>query len=250
MWLLKNTAFTLAEDDILELLTPERVQPQQRLVEDQQFRFVEQRLGDADALQHAARKRTDLVSGVIRHLDIREHLFDPPGTDFRRQAQQLRTDVQKFISGQLRAERRRIRQKPDLSLDIDVIGGLAEHISLTRSAFDQIHQNLDGGGLAGAIRTKETENRPLRNRNGQIIERTRPRPEPAFVRFRQIFGPDYSIFHVHRHLLCPLFCHFPHLHKRSGEIPVSPSLIDKLPKKFVIANFFPIILSFSLIKMS
>ena len=52
------------------------VEPRGWLIDNQEFRIVEQGLGDADALLHAAGIGGQLAIGLLLQIDNREHLID------------------------------------------------------------------------------------------------------------------------------------------------------------------------------
>ena len=54
----------------------ERVDRRRRLVEDEQVGRLDQRVGDAEALAHAARVGADPVVGAARQADLVEDLVD------------------------------------------------------------------------------------------------------------------------------------------------------------------------------
>ena len=63
-------------DDVAHEQAAERIEARRRLVEEDERGLVEQRLGEADALQHALAVAAQLAVGGVEQVDAREQLVD------------------------------------------------------------------------------------------------------------------------------------------------------------------------------
>ena len=64
-------------EQVEDLDDADRVDRRRRLVEDEDRRVLDQRVGDAEPLEHAARVRVDARVGAVGHADLLEDLVDP-----------------------------------------------------------------------------------------------------------------------------------------------------------------------------
>ncbi len=124
-----GSLFLLFNDDLLELLASIRVESEERFVENQQFRLVEQSLRHADTLEHAARKRTEFLLRVIRHFNRLKRLVNRFIADVGGNAQEFCANRKEFARGQLFAECGGVGQKTDAFFDFDIVRGFPEHRS-------------------------------------------------------------------------------------------------------------------------
>ena len=73
-----------------------------------------------------------------------------------RRAEQAREVGQQFFGGQVVVEVRRFRQVADAPAHVGIARRLPEHRDPPRRRVDQLRQQLEGGGLAGAVRARES----------------------------------------------------------------------------------------------
>ena len=84
------------------------VQPDRRLVEQQQRRPVQQRAGDLDAPHLAARQAARLVVQAVAHLDLREQRVDAPPRLGRADAVQRGMVGEVLVDAEIEVERARL----------------------------------------------------------------------------------------------------------------------------------------------
>ena len=82
----RAAAIAQAEDQRAHVAAAERIEARHRLVEDHQLRVVDQRLRDADALQHALRELAQLQTPLGADADLVEQ---PAGARARRSAPRM-----------------------------------------------------------------------------------------------------------------------------------------------------------------
>ncbi len=128
-----------------------------RLVEHDHGRLVHQRLGDQHPPLHAARKRAHVDVGLGGEIEVMHHLVDPgvvranaviPGL----QAQRL-AHAEKGIEHQLLGHHaEHAAREPVLRHDVG-----AHHLHAARIGARQPGDQVDEGGLAGAVRAEQAE---------------------------------------------------------------------------------------------
>ena len=146
------------DDQVLHPARAERVEAGGRLVEDDQLRVVDERLGQADALPHALGVfLEDALLVVGRGRPSRS----APAARLRRTAgvevEQPAVEVERLLGVEEAVEVRFLGQVADAFVLVDVGGGLAEDEGLAVGGEEQAEQQLDGGGLAGAVGAEQAE---------------------------------------------------------------------------------------------
>ena len=103
---------------------------------------------------------------------------------------------EQLLRRQVIVEVRVLRQVSDPALDLDVADRPAEDLGAARGREDQLHQQLERRGLAGAVRTEKAEDLALPDLEGQRVERpVGPRaPESDGVVLGKGLGP-YCVHH-------------------------------------------------------
>ena len=135
----------------------ERIEPRHRLVEEQHLGIVQQRLRDADALQHALgvlAQRQAALGADAEPIEGGRDALPPIG---RRHAEQPPVVVEQLLGGQVIVEVRVLRQVADAPADGDVTERPAEDLGVAAGGKHQLHEQLQRGGLAGAVRTEKAE---------------------------------------------------------------------------------------------
>ena len=156
VWLPASSRMSCAGfDDLLGIET------RRRLVEDQHFRIVNDRLREADALPVAFR---ELPAVTVRHV-VDAGLFITSSTraalrSLEATTLSFATNVQVFPHRHFRVERRRFRQVAGAALGFD---RLIEHVvtgddGLALGGRHVAGQDAHRRGLAGAVRAEEAEN--------------------------------------------------------------------------------------------
>ncbi len=144
-------------DDVADLLAPQGVEPRQRLVEHHQVGIVHQRLGQADALEHAL---GELAQRSVERLGQPHPLdegVDAGGPCAARHATQPRGQLEELVGAQVFVKRRVLWQVAQPPLYRHVGHPVAEHVEVAAGRKDEPHHHLDGGGLARAVGPQQAE---------------------------------------------------------------------------------------------
>jgi len=159
-------------DQVEHVVASHRVERRGGLVEDQQPRGVDHRLGDPQPLLHAPREPADRGGHPLQPGEL-EQQVDASGGCGAGKAEQGRAEAQILIGAHPRIEAGHIWQETDLRRDLLRIGQHvgAKHRGAAPVGVGQAQQDPDGGGLACAVGPQETEDRPLWDAEAQLVER-------------------------------------------------------------------------------
>ncbi len=110
----------------------------------------------------------------------------------RRVAEEAGEILEQLLGGQVVVEVGVLRQVADPALDVDVADRPPEDLGAAGRRIDQLHQQLERGGLAGAVRPEEAEDLALPDVERQRIERdVRARaPEADVIVLGKALGPN------------------------------------------------------------
>ena len=139
----------------MKALLHERIEPRDRLIQNQQLGIVHERLYEPELLAIPGRQLTDRPPEVsLEPLGERESSLAADA------AADLGQVVEDLSARQLRVERELTRQKADPTADLETVGAAveAENRSSPRSRPDQVEQEAHRRRLAGAVRPEESEN--------------------------------------------------------------------------------------------
>ena len=96
-------------EELAELDPGARVQPGSRLVEEQDLRIVDERVGEAEPLLHAAREALDVGVPLVAQVDEIEQVADHPAPPVGRDAIAAGEEVQVLPDAACRRRHRRRR---------------------------------------------------------------------------------------------------------------------------------------------
>ncbi len=142
-----------------EIVACDRVDAGRGLVQDQEFRLVQDRDRQRQALLHAERQGVgELVRGLVQ-VEALDDVGDAGSTFFGRQPEQAGVQLQVLPDGQLLVEREGLAHVADPAAGLDVLGidGLAEQRGRALGGGQEAGQHLHGRGLAGPVRAEEAE---------------------------------------------------------------------------------------------
>ena len=151
------------EDQLEHLVAAGRVEAVRRLVEEQQARVVDERLGELDPLLHPGRVAADRPVALLVQPDVAEDLGGPLASRGARQARH-----QREVRDDLR--RRDVRGKAvvlgHVADELADVGALRPDVEvedrrLAARRIDQAEQDLEQGALAGAVRADEADDPPV-----------------------------------------------------------------------------------------
>ncbi|OPZ22417.1 MAG: hypothetical protein BWZ10_00425 [candidate division BRC1 bacterium ADurb.BinA364] len=163
--------FAQPQDDVAHLLAPQRIEARLRLVEEDQFGIVQQRLGQPDALIHALGIALERQIGGVRQADQFQQFADFAAALAPGHAVELAVKIKKFAPGQIIVEIRILGQKSDLGLHRPITQRFAHDACRARRREVNAHQNLDGRGFSGAIRAKQAEDLAFFHVQREIVQR-------------------------------------------------------------------------------
>ena len=162
-------------DQAAELEDAGRVEPVDRLVEDQQLGVAQQAARDAEPLAHAERVAPDAVVGARREPDALERAGDAAvGAAVARGG----VHVQVLAARQVGVEARLLDDRADAGERGGPLGRqvVAEQAHAAGGRLGEAEQQADEGGLAGAVGAEEAERGAARHRQVDRLQR-RARPE-------------------------------------------------------------------------
>ena len=152
-------------DHIADLRHAPRIQARRGLVEDEEFRFVEQRLGDGEPLLHPLGELLDSVVRPFGQLDLLQDGLAPSLDLVRRHSAEAPHIGESLERREVSVELRRLNHRTDAR---EGTGRLPAHLDAEEDGAaprrsDQVCHDLDRRGLSRAVRTEEPEGRALRD---------------------------------------------------------------------------------------
>jgi hypothetical protein len=156
---------------------PSGSRPRHGLVEEHHIRLVEQRLRQADALNHALRVLAEAKAPLGVQPDVVKHARNPSGHVGPAQAEEAREVGEQLLAGEVIVEVGILGKKSDPGLHGRITDRPAQDPGRTGRGIQQLHQQLERGALAGAVRPEKPEDFTLVDRQREAVEGTiRPRP--------------------------------------------------------------------------
>ena len=148
-----------------------RIEGRRRLVQEQHVGSPHECLRDSEALAHAARVGARRAVGRIGDPDTIEDLGDPPVQRFLDVRVEPADVGEDLPAGHPAVEARFLPEVADLRL-VRLTRGQrdARHRRAARGRAAEAGEDLDGGGLAGAVRPEEPVDRALRHVDREVIE--------------------------------------------------------------------------------
>ncbi len=137
----------------------ERVDRGRRLVEDEDVRILDQRIGDPESLEHASRVFLGVVVGPVGQTHLLERLVDRVlGLGARDPVEPGRV-AQVVATGHVGVEANGVREVADAPLHLERPAGRIEpdDAGLALGRLGQPEQHQDGRRLAGAVLAEEAE---------------------------------------------------------------------------------------------
>jgi hypothetical protein len=167
----RTAAIAQPQDQLSNLAAPERIEPRHRLIEEDQFRFVENRLRDANALQHPFGELPQLQPTLCADAYLVQqlrHASLPRRATITKQAGEI---LEQFLGGEIVVKVWILGQVADAAPDLDVANRAPQNLGPTGCRVDQLHQQLERSRLAGAVRSQEAKDFPSMDFERQCIER-------------------------------------------------------------------------------
>ncbi len=145
------------QNEVADLATSERIETGHRLVEEDDLGVIDERLRDADALHHALRELAQLQPPLGPDADTVERSGDTLLAIGGVVAEKLAEILEQFLGGQVVVEVGVFGKVADPLARRDVADRLAKNLGAPRRREDELHQQLQRGRLAGAVRSQKAE---------------------------------------------------------------------------------------------
>src|SRR2546422_10635149 len=151
------------------------IEPRRRLVEEQDARPVQHTARDVGRAAHAAREGAHRRVAALRQPELPQQLVDPcrGGARPPREVPQPRGEAQVLLDREVAVERGLLKHQPDAAPHREA---LAHHV-VPRDAGapargrEQRSEDMDGGGLAGAVRPEEAKKLGLAHVEVEAVQR-------------------------------------------------------------------------------
>jgi hypothetical protein len=149
-----------------------RVEAGGRFVDDDQFRVAQQRLGDAEALAHAARETAQALVAHFEQIGLLQQAIDHFAAAAVAQAFEHGKVVEQFVSGHFRVDAEILRQVAQQAADLVFF---IEHVKVAEEdragiAFLQGGNGAHQRRFAGAVGAEQAEH-PGRDGERNIVQR-------------------------------------------------------------------------------
>ena len=184
------SAWRLA-DIVPELLAKLDVDAGGRLVEDEDRRRMDHRLGDQQPALHAARQGAGISVGLVLEPDRAQQLDRPP-VGFR-DAVEAGLDLERLARREEGIEQDLLRHDSDRPLGVAriLVDVEAPDRGAAAALGDQAGEDVDQGRLAGAVGPEQAENAAARDVQGDAVER----PLAAAIGLLQVADRDGRLGH-------------------------------------------------------
>ena len=190
-----------------------RVEPVGRLVQDQQFRILQQCRGQTEALLHAQRVRGELVAAPVGEADDRQHFLH---ARVRHRAV-ARERAQVVPAAEVGIEGGRLDEHADVDQCPRVARLGVEHPHGARGRADQTEQDAQRRGLAGAVGSEEAVDLAPAHGEVELVDGT-----VLAVPFGQSVCLDQVVAHRHSVLDRPPRCRQRGNDDRATQVCVPP----------------------------
>ena len=171
-------------DDLL------RVESGSGLVQDQDVRFVDQGLGQADALLVALGQSAALSFGHVGHVNLLHHAVNPRLDFSPGHALNLRNEGQIVAHPHVRVEGRSFREVAGSALGLDGLFQYVEpgHRDLPLSGRHVAGEHSHGRGFSGAVRAQESKNLAGLHAEADVVN-----GRDGAVPLREVFYLDHRL---------------------------------------------------------
>ena len=157
-------------DKALDLVAAHRVKPAHGLVKDQHLRVVHQGVGHAQPLLHPLGKPTHTPVRRLGQVHALKQHGDALVNGLSGHAAQPAGEQQGFPGGEVIVKDGELGEVADPVAEFFLAYGLAQDIQTAGVRFQKVQQQLDGGGLAGAVGAKKAKDLALGNGEGEVVK--------------------------------------------------------------------------------
>src|SRR5437762_9112750 len=143
----RNPAPLKIDNQVANISRTGRIDPRRRLIEHDQFWFVDQGLGEADALQHSLGISSQTAPARGRQADQLEQFIDTLAQLRAPQSAEFSKKTQRLFAAEVFIKVRVLRQKPNLFAAVDQIAVASENFRLAARRRDKTENDLEGGAF-------------------------------------------------------------------------------------------------------
>ena len=153
----RRAAGALRPEDVAHHAAADRIEPGRRLVEEDEVGLVDDRLREAESLEHSLGESAQATVAMRREPDEIDHLGDAVAALRRRDAAEPAVKIHELGRREPIVESKILGKESDPPPDGDVARRRAEDERAAASRFDEAEQHLDRRALAGAVRSEKAE---------------------------------------------------------------------------------------------
>src|SRR5438105_5336502 len=151
----RRSGLALLEDQVAHVAPAERIEAAHRLVEDQQLGIVKERGGESEALEHALGILAESQGRPLPEPDAAEPMFRSGLSVSPAETGELARELEILDPAQVIVEIGLLRQEAEALATGRANDRVAEHPCLAARGFVESDQELERGGLAGAVGAQE-----------------------------------------------------------------------------------------------
>src|SRR5579885_3060597 len=167
----RRSALALLFNDIAHEPPTERIEAGSRLIQKQQPGVIQQRLGQANPLQHPLGKLPQLFIPVRRKPDAVQQLGNAFPQRFAADPIEPSMQAQQFRRGEPVIEAEVLRQKSNIGPGLSISSRMAKEQRRAARRLHQSKQHLDRRALACAVRSQKAEDLTPRNFESEVSHR-------------------------------------------------------------------------------
>ena len=176
----------------MDVAAANRVEPRHRLVEEDDLGIVDERLRDAHALQHPLGELPQLHPALRANLHFVQPAARPHSALRAADAEEAREVLQQLLGRQVVVEVGVLGKVAETALHRHIARRPAQDLGRPAGRVDELHEQLEGGGLARSVGAEEAEDLAGGDRQRDRVQRpvgTRA-PEADEVVLAQPVGGD------------------------------------------------------------
>ena len=166
-----GAALAFIANDVADKMPTHGIEAGSRLIEEDEFGFVNESLGEADALHHAFGKTVEAAIAMGSEADE----IDVGGNTLAElrgsEATEAAVEGKEFGCGEPVVETKVFGKESDLTANFDVGKRMAEDLRFAAGGPDQAEKHLDGSAFASAVGSKEAKNFATTNLERQASDR-------------------------------------------------------------------------------
>ena len=147
-----------SENQIFHFTTANRVEASGGLIENDQVRIVDQRLGEADAALHAFGKFSDHARSHLIQSNHFQKLFRTGFAFSRREMKKVSEEINRLAGIQIAVEIRFFRQITDARFRRDMSRRTTENFDVPLRRIQKSKQHFYGGRFAGTVWPEQSKN--------------------------------------------------------------------------------------------